>query len=223
MHLTGQITDYFVVFWAGILVSFTPCVYPLMPITASFIAGMNTQGSRLKGLVISLVYVLGIAISYSLLAVVATLLGKVFGKFQNHPMTFLVVGNVLLFFALTMLDVISLPSFGMNSQGRLRPKNLWMVLAFGISSGFLVGPCTAPVLGTLLLYVAKKQNLLHAVSLVFIFAYGVGASLILIGTFSGLLGSLPKSGHWLKRVKQFCALILLIAAEYLFIKAGSLF
>jgi len=96
------------------------------------------------------------------------------------------------------------------------------VVLFGMASGFVIGPCTAPILGTLLLYVASKQNILHGVSLMFVFSYGVGASLILVGTFSGLVSNIPKSGVWLLRIKQFCGLILLIAAQFFLVKAGQL-
>ena len=220
LSLSGNVSDYFVVFASGVLVSFTPCLYPVMPITASFIAGLNTKGSKLTGFFISLIYVFGIAVTYCALAAVAALSGKVFGRIQNHPAVFLVTANVLLFFALVMLDVIPLADFGANVKIRFRPRNLWSVLLFGMASGLAVGPCTAPVLGTLLLYVASRQNIWHAMSLLFIFSYGVGFSLILIGTFSGLLGRLPKSGVWLVRVKQFCGLVLLVAAEYFLVKAG---
>lgn len=222
MGLMGNVTDYFIVFWAGVLVSFTPCVYPLLPLTAAFIGAANTKGGRFTGFVISLVYVLGLAVTYSFLAVAAALTGKVFGQFQNHPAVFLIVGNGFLIFALVMLDVIQFLGWGTGSQPRMRPKNLWMVFVFGLSSGFLIGPCTAPVLGGILVYVASKQNILHAASLLFVFAYGVGTSQILVGTFSGLLARLPKSGVWLVRIKQAGAVILVAAAEYMFIKAGGL-
>jgi len=223
MPLTGSLTDYFIVFWSGVLVSFTPCVYPLMPLTASFIGGVNTRGSRIMGFWISLLYVLGIAVTYCVLGAAAALSGKIFGQMQNHPAVFLLVGNILLVFALIMLDVIPLPVFGAKLQNKVRPKNLWTVFLLGLVSGLVVGPCTAPVLGTLLLYVASKQNLLHGVSLLFVFSYGVGASLILVGTFSGILSALPRSGAWLVRIKQGCAVVLFLLAEYYFLKAGNLF
>ena len=94
-----------------------------------------------------------------------------------------------------MLDVISLPTFGADVKQKVRPQNLFAVLLFGMSAGLIVGPCTAPALATLLVYIASKQNLIHGVSLMFVFAYGVGTSLILIGTFSGILTNLPKSGQ----------------------------
>ena len=222
MQLTGHFYDYFIVFWAGVLVSFTPCVYPVMPITASFIAGMNAEGDKWRGFVLSLIYVLGIAITYCALAVFAALSGKIFGQIQNHPAIFLIVANILIIFALGMFDVISIPTLSVNFQHKIKVKNVWTVILFGMASGLIVGPCTAPVLGTLLLYVASYQNLLYAISLTFAFSYGVGASLILVGTFSGLLASLPKSGPWLVGIKRFCGLILLIAAEYFLVKAGSL-
>lgn len=222
MNLSGNIFDYFIAFGSGVVVSFTPCVYPVMPLTATFIAGANTRGTKLMGFFISLVYVFGLAVTYCAMAVVAALSGKVFGQLQNSPVLWIVVANVLIFFALVMVDVVPLPSFGIGGQQKVRPKNLWGVLLFGMASGFIVGPCTAPVLGTLLGYAASKQNILHAASLLFVFSFGVGSSLILIGTFSGLLSSLPKSGPWLIRVKQFCGLVLIVMAEFYLVKAGQL-
>ncbi len=222
MELQGNLFDYFIVFWAGVLVSFTPCVYPIMPITASFIAGVNTKGTKLMGFVISLIYVLGLAIVYCALAVFAALTGKMFGQLQNSPVIFVVVANIFIFFSLVMFDVIPLPNFGSNFQNKIKVKNIWTVLLFGMASGLIVGSCTAPILGTLLLYVGSQQNIFHGVSLMFVFSYGVGASLILVGTFSGILASLPKSGVWLIRVKQFCGFVLIIAAQYFLIKAGML-
>jgi len=223
MHLQGNFFDFFIAFGAGVLVSFTPCVYPVMPITASFIAGMNTKGTKWMGFVISLVYVLGMALTYCAIAVFAGLTGKIFGQVQNHPVVYILVANVLIFFALVMSDLMPLPAFGARIHDKIEHKSLWTVILFGAASGLIVGPCTAPVLGTLLLYIASKQNILHGIVLMFLFSYGVGASLILVGTFSGILGNLPKSGVWMVRVKQFCGLVMLIAAEYFLVKAGTVF
>src|SRR3989338_5096508 len=222
MELQGNFLDYVIVFWAGVLVSFTPCVYPVMPITASFIAGFNTSGTKLMGFLIALIYVLGLAVTYCALAVFAAMSGKIFGQAQNSPVVLILAANILLFFALAMSDLVPLPAFGAKVHDKIAHKNLWTVILFGAASGLVVGSCTAPVLGTLLLYIASKQNIVHGASLMFVFSYGVGASLILVGTFSGILGNLPKSGVWLVRVKQFCGLVLIIAAEYFLIKAGKL-
>lgn len=223
MNISGTFLDYLVVFLGGVAVSFTPCVYPVMPMTASFIGGMNTKGSKLVGFLISLVYVFGMSLTYSAFAIFAALSGKIFGQIQNNPVIYIIVANIILFFALVMLDVIQLPTFGANAQKKVRPQNLLAVLLFGMSAGLIVGPCTAPALATLLVYIASKQNLVHGVLLMFVFSYGVGTSLILIGTFSGILSNLPKSGKWLVWVKRFCALVLIVIAEYFLIKAGSFF
>ena len=222
MELQGNFLDYFIVFWAGVLVSFTPCVYPVMPLTASFIAGVNTKGTKWMGFGLSLIYVFGLALTYCALAVFAALTGKFFGQIQNSPGVFIVIANIFIFFGLVMFDVIPVANFGVNVQNKIKIKNIWTVVLFGMASGLAVGACTAPVLGALLVYVASKQNIFHAASLMFVFSYGVGASLILVGTFSGILGNLPKSGAWLIRVKQFCGLVMIIAAEYFLIKAGML-
>lgn len=223
MTLQGGPIDYFAAFGAGVVVSFTPCVYPLLPVTVAVIAGANTHGTRLGGLVLSLIYVLGLAISYSALAAVAVLTGKVFGTLQNNPWLLLGVGNVILLFALVMLDVIPLPAFSLTSTRSGRPRGAWALLLMGIAAGFIVGPCTAPILGSLLVYIASKQNLLFGTSLLFVFAFGVGMSLVLAGTFSGLLSSLPKSGKWMTIIKKITGVALLIAAEIVLLRAGSLF
>ena len=209
MELSGGLFDYVIAFWSGVLVSFTPCVYPVMPIVASFIGGMNTEGKRLMGFGLSLLYVFGMALTYSALAVIASLTGSLFGQFQNSLLINGVVAIVMILFACIMFDWIHIPAIGMSLHGKIKKKNIFTVILFGMASGLIIGPCTAPVLGALLVYVSGKANLLHGVSLMFVFAYGVGASLILVGTFSGLLASLPKSGTWLIRIKQFCGVVLL--------------
>jgi len=222
MTLSGSFFDYFLVFWGGVLVSFSPCVYPVMPITASFIAGVNTQGSRLHGFVISLIYVLGLAVTYSAMGVIAVLTGKFFGQIQNNPIVFLIVGNIFIIFALVLFDFIQIPSLKFNWQNHHKPKNIWTIFLFGMAAGLIVGPCTAPILGSVLAHVAAKQNLIYGISLLIVFSYGVGASLILIGTFSGILAALPKSGPWLLGIKRLTGLILFIFGEYYLIKAGGL-
>jgi cytochrome c-type biogenesis protein len=222
MHLTGSFVDYFIAFASGVLVSFTPCVYPVMPITASFIAGANTTGTRWHGFALSLLYVLGMAIVYSVLALIAALSGKVFGQIQNSAPFYFIVGVMLIFFAAVMFDKIMMPSLGGRGAHQLKSDNFWSVLLFGMVAGLVVGPCTAPVLGSLLVYISSKQNIFHGISLMFVFAYGVGASLIVVGTFSGLLGRMPKSGMWLLRIKQICGLILLVSGLFFFYKGMRL-
>ena len=222
MDLHGNFLDFFIAFASGVIVSFTPCVYPVMPLTASFIAGANIKGTRWGGFFISLVYVFGMAITYCSLGAVAALSGKVFGQLQNNPWVLASVGVIFIFFSLVMIDVISLPTWGLNLK-KEKPTNMLAVLLFGMTSGLIVGPCTAPVLGALLTRVAERQNVFFGMILLFIFSYGVGFSLILIGTFSGLLSRMPKSGFWLVRVKQFSGLILFLFGLHFLYQSYQLF
>jgi len=130
--------------------------------------------------------------------------------------------EILIFFALILLDVIPLPNIGLEVRDKIKSKNLWSIILLGMAAGLVVGPCTAPILGTLLLYVTSQQNILHGVTLLFVFSYGVGASLILLGTFSGFMSRLPQSGIWMIRIKQVCGIVLIGVAEYFLIKAGML-
>ena len=219
MSLSGSLWDVFIVFGAGVLVSFTPCVYPVMPLTVSCISRANLRGTRSRGFFLSLIFVLGLSLTYCVLAVIAALAGKAFGLIQNQPVIYAFVSALLFFFGLVMLDVFSLPWFGSEIRRNIQPQNVWTVFILGVVSGFVIGPCTAPVLGTLLLYIGSRQNIFYGVALMFFFSYGVGFSLILIGTFSGLLSALPKSGAWMNWVKRLCGAVIFTAAAFFLLKA----
>jgi len=170
-----------------------------------------------------MIYVSGVAVTYCALAAIAAVEGKTFGLWQNNPWVFLFMAAAVGIFALIMLEKIPFPVLGADLQTKIHPHGAGSLFVFGAVSGLVIGPCTAPILGTLLLYAASKQNVLHAVLLLLFFAYGVGASLIMAGTFSGILARLPKSGIWLVRIKQVCAAILFIFAGLFLLRAINLF
>jgi len=207
-------------FGAGVLVSFSPCVYPLLPITIGYI-GAGEQKHRLQAFFNSLIYVLGMAITYSVLGVFASLTGKLFGEISSSPVSFFVIGNICILFGLSMLGLFELhvPDFFLNRMKK--NKSRFSIFLLGVASGLIVGPCTAPVLGTILVYVATKQNLFYGVFLLFSFAYGMGALLILTGTFSGLLMSLPKKGRWMHTIEIIGGILLILAGEYFLINMGK--
>lgn len=205
--------DFLKAFLGGLAASFTPCVYPLIPVSAGFIAA-NAAGSRLKSFILSLIYVTGIALTYSVLGLFASLTGTLFGRISSHPLTYIIVGTVIVIFGLSMAGLfhLHLPQF--IRAPKHREGSYLSMLVLGIFSGLIVSPCLTPVLGTILLYLATKKHLLYGVSLLLSFAYGMGLVLILAGVFSGLLASLPRAGKWMGYVKKTGALILLLTGLY---------
>jgi thiol:disulfide interchange protein DsbD len=210
-----------IAFIGGVFASLTPCVYPMIPITAGVIGHANIGGSKRRGFFLSLTYVVGMALTYAALGMFAAATGRFFGAINSNPWTFVLVGNVILLFGLSMLDVFQLPTFA----GRWGAQRLGITGIFlaGISSALVAGPCTTPVLGTLLAYTASTRSLAAGGLLLFVFSLGMGALLLGVGTFSSMLSSMPRSGAWMAIIKKGMGLLMLGLAQYFFIKAGSLF
>jgi thiol:disulfide interchange protein DsbD len=209
----------------GVLVSFTPCVYPVAPITIAFI-GAHSSGSKRKGFVLSIIYVLGMSITYTALGAIAALSGKLFGQIQTNPWTYMIMANICILMGLAMLDVYVLPWRTPQSIARIQPrektKGIISSFLIGMASGLVMGPCTAPVLAVLLGYVATQQNLFFAATFLFVFAFGLGTFLIILGTFAGLLANLPRSGPWMVRITHLFGWILIGTGEYFLIQSGVL-
>ena len=219
IYLEGHsLLAYFSVFIGGLVISFTPCVYPLIPIIVGYIGGQKEK-SRTKAFFISLIYVLGMAVTYSILGVMAALTGKIFGEIQTSPLAHIIVGNIIIFFSLSLLGVFPLPLFSFGGRQKIAGFGS---LGMGMVSGLIATPCVSPVLGVLLTFVATKQNIFYGVSLLFTFALGMGAVLLIAGTFAGVLTALPKSGKWMERIQKFFGIFMLLLGEYFLVKAGYL-
>jgi len=211
-------------FAGGALASLTPCSYPMLPITVAFVGG-KAQGSRWRGFVLSVFYVFGLAVVYAALGAFAALSGRMFGSFTTNRWTYLFVGNVCLIFGLAMLEAVPLtpPAFLNRLKVRDLPgHDILTSILLGGASALVVSTCTTPILAFLLTIVATKQNVLWGIGMLFAFAYGMGSLVILVGTFTGLLTSLPRSGLWMRRVQRTFGLLMILAAEYFFIKTGEL-
>lgn len=218
---TSLLLSMAIAYAGGLLASLTPCIYPMIPITAGVVGHSNVGGSRLKGLLLSLTYVFGMALAYAGLGIFAAATGRFFGTVNSHPLTFLIVGNIILLFGLGMLEVFSMPYFSHSITAKSR--GVPGVFLAGVLSAFVAGPCTAPVLGVLLAYVATTQHIMTGGLLLFIFSFGMGTILIVVGTFSSILTAIPKSGNWMNIIKKAMGVIMILLAEYFFVKAGMLF
>lgn len=225
-YLQGSlILAFLAVYVGGVLTSFTPCVYPVIPITVAYI-GAHGSSSKGKGFVLSLVYVLGMAVVYTSLGGFAALTGRLFGQIQSNPWVYLAVANVCIIMGLSMLGLfmifIPLPRFLAGAGRGEEKKGVIGSFFVGALSGLIVGPCTAPILAVLLSLVATGQNVVFGMSLMFVFSLGLGTLLIIIGTFAKVLAGIPKSGIWMTRVNRTFGIILLLMGEYFLLKAGSL-
>jgi len=208
----------------GLVISFTPCTYPLIPVTVGFI-GAQGAVSRLRGFLLSLFYVTGLAVTYAALGAVAALSGKIFGQLQTTPLVYFIMANICLIMGLAMLDVfkisIPVPQKILQYSGGGK-KGFISSFFLGMASGFVIGPCTAPALGVLLGFVALKTHVLMGIGLLFVFAFGMGTLLILVGTFAGVIAAMPRSGAWMTIINRVFGVILIGAAEYFLYTAGTL-
>jgi len=212
MNLSGSPLDYIFAFAGGVLVSLTPCIYPLLPVTIFYI-GSKSSSSKVRGFILSLIFVTGLAITYSILGLIASLSGKIFGVISTNPLTLIIVGVIILLFGISML----LDLFSLSWQGpkvETKKKGYFSTLLLGASAGLVVSPCLTPALASILAYVSTKRNILFGISLLMVFAYGMGMILILAGTFSSILVNLPKPGKWLVYFKRIGSSIIIILGLY---------
>jgi cytochrome c-type biogenesis protein len=208
---------------AGLLTSLTPCIYPMIPITASVIAGTaGERASRWRTLSLTLTYVLGLALLYATLGLIAGLTGTLFGTISANPWARFAIGNLLLLFGLAMFDVIPVPSsqrLGAWAAG-LGGGSYPAVFLLGATSGIVAAPCGAPAFAAVLTWVSSTGSGTLGFLYLFVFSLGMTALLVAVGVFSGLLARLPRSGGWLIWTKRIAGAILIAMAEYYFIQMG---
>lgn len=216
------------VFLAGVLTSLTPCVYPMIPITAALVGGQAAGAAaprRGHAAVLTFSYVLGVALVYAAVGLFAGLTGTLFGSVSTNPWLYFFMANVLVIAALAMLDVIPvrLPASlltrvsAVGESGRASGA-----FAMGAVSGLVAAPCSAPVMAAVLTWVTLTQNAVLGFVYLFVFSLGMCSLLVLVGLSAGSVSRLPRAGVWMVRVKRLFALIMLGVAEYYLIEMGKL-
>lgn len=199
----------------GVLASLTPCVYPMIPVTVSVI-GAGSGGRPLRGFGLSVLYVLGMSLTYAALGVAAAWTGGLFGAWAGHPAVRIAAAALFVLLALGMFDVIYIQMPAALSARLGGAKGAGAVGAFltGMVSGAVVGPCVGPLLVAVLVYVAGLGSKLMGFLIMWTFSLGMGLLFLTVGTFSGAVAGLPKSGVWMVRLKQVFGVLLLAAALY---------
>jgi len=201
----------------GIGISFTPCVWPIYPITSSVIINSSSVKSRKMALVLSLVYVLGLAVVYTILGAVTGKIGQLASNYLKSVWMVLLVSLFLVIFGLSMLGLfeIKIPSSIGSRMMKGSRKGFIGVFIMGLISGLVLSPCITPVVGALIGFVIKSGSWLVGARLFFAFSLGMGTILVIIGTVSGALKALPKPGPWMVRVRQAFGVIMIGLAMWL--------
>jgi thiol:disulfide interchange protein DsbD len=200
------------VFLAGMAASLTPCVFPMIPITMVIIGAKG--GGKLKGLMLSLMLVLGMAVTYTTLGVIAASTGAAFGAAAQKPAFLVPVAVVFVVLAISLFGAfeIRLPAtLQARLQGDGQRKGLAGAFVMGLVLGPISAPCVGPVIGAVLLKIAEKGDVVSGAIQLFVFALGMGVLFVMVGTFSA---TLPKSGDWLTRLKQIMGLVVLAFAVW---------
>jgi cytochrome c-type biogenesis protein len=213
-----------VLFAAGLATSLTPCVYPMIPITAGILGGAGAAGiSRRRTAVLTGAYVGGLALVYALLGLLAGLTGSIFGAVASSPWAYFVTGNLLLVFGLALLDVfiVNAPQRLASWAGRLGASSPGAAFGMGAASGLVAAPCGAPAFAAVLTFVAGTGSAVLGFVYLFVFSLGLTALLAGVGLSSGLLAALPAAGRWTLWVKRAGGVLLLLMAEYYFVRMGS--
>lgn len=211
-------------FVAGLATSLTPCIYPMIPITAGILGGAGATGrSAGRTAAMTLVYVSGLALVYSVLGLVAGLTGTLFGTVSSNPWAYFAMANLLLVFGLAMLDVVPVtaPRRLATWAARLGRDSLGGAFAMGAASGLVAAPCGAPAFAAVLTFVAATGSAALGFLYLLVFSLGLTALLVVVGLSSGTLASLPRAGRWTAWVKRAGGVLLIAMAEYYLVQMGG--
>jgi len=206
-------------FGAGLLLSLTPCVFPMIPILSGIIVGRGHKITHAHAFILSLAYVLGMAITYAIAGVAAGYSGNLISSALQTPW---VLGGFAAIFVLLSLAMFGLYELQLptalqsklsDTSNKLHGGHLSGVFAMGALSAVIMGPCVAAPLAGALLYISQTHDAVLGGTALFVLALGMGAPLLLIGTSAGAL--LPKAGAWMEAVKRFFGVMMLAMAIWI--------
>lgn len=195
----------------GILVSFTPCIYPMIPITVGILQGRAKQ-SVLHNFFTGLSYTMGIATTFASLGLISAYTGMIFGSIMANPFVIIGIVLMLIYLALSMFDIVQMRMPKALSSNMLSSSNGGSFLSaffFGAASGIVASPCSSPALLMLLSLTTTIGNPYFGFILLFTFGIGLSIPLLIIGTFSSSLSMLPQAGMWMVEIKHFFGFLLL--------------
>ncbi len=213
-------------FVGGLITSLTPCIYPMIPITAALVGGdsVGTTRGRWRPVLLTLSYVIGLALVYAALGLFAGLSGTIFGSVSSNPWLYFLQANVLLLAGLAMFDVftVRLPRGTLEWASRIGGNGHYGgAFAMGAVSGLVAAPCGAPVMAAVLTWVSRTKSASLGFLYLFVFSLGMCALLVVVGIFSGSASRLPRAGAWMIGLKKAFGIVMLAVAEYYLVKMGQ--
>jgi len=200
----------------------------MIPITAAIVGGSTadqTAPPKSRAAALTFAYVIGLALTYSILGLIAGLTGSIFGAISTNPWLYFAMANLLLVAALAMLDVIpvAVPARLLQRAATTGSGgNLAGVFVMGAMSGLVAAPCSAPVMTAVLTWVTHTQSAVLGFAYLFAFSLGMCTILVIVGLSSGTIARLPRAGAWMVWVKRVFAATMLGVAEYYLVKMGQL-
>ncbi len=210
-------------FVGGLLLSFTPCVFPMYPILTGIIVGagknLTTPLTTKKAFTLSFFYVQGMAVTYTLLGIVVALAGAQFQAIFQHPYVLIALSILFVFLSLSMFGVfnLALPTSWQNKLNNLSNKqkggSIIGVVIMGVISGLVASPCTTAPLTGALLYISQTGDVILGASALYALSLGMGLPLLILGSSGGKL--LPKAGAWMNIIKNIFGLLLLVVPIFL--------
>jgi thioredoxin:protein disulfide reductase len=209
----GYVIGFLAVLLGGLALNLTPCVYPLIGVTIAYF-GNQSAGPR-KVVSLAILYVLGIALMFSVVGVAVALSGGVFGAALENPYVLIAIAAMLLLLAASSFGLYSLqpPQWMMRSAGSARPGYIGALL-MGLGMGVVAAPCIGPIVLGLLLMVERTGSAVFGFALFFILAIGLGLPYIALALAAGSIKRLPRSGAWLTWVEQLFGFVLIGLALY---------
>jgi len=211
----GLVVSLISLFFLGLALNLTPCVYPMIPVTLGYFS-QQSQGKTLRVFGLALMYLLGIAITYSGLGVFASLTGQMFGAFLQNSWVLVGVALIMVALSLSLFGVyqIQAPGFIRKRVSGDSGGGVLGALTMGLVVGIVAAPCVGPVTFGLLTYVGATGDPVLGFWMFFALSLGLGSPYVVLGTFSGGLRKLPRSGFWMIWVERLFGFALLGLALY---------
>lgn len=212
----GGLLILMLVFLGGLMTSLSPCILSMLPVMMGYI-GSSKKPTKTKGFITSVSFVLGLAVTFAILGIVASLLGKVFG--QIGPTWFYIVGFFAIIMGLQLIGAVNIELPGLKGMPEIQGGVLGS-FGLGLLFGLVASPCATPVLAVLMTYVAGEGILWYGALLLFIYGLGHGLPLIIAGTFTAVLKSLPRLQKWGHNITYLSGGLLIVLGLYFLTRTG---